>query len=85
MKNKLYIKIISILIGCLIFLSGCTQASAELINFGDTFTVVDSTMDWYVVYCNKTKVMYVVSIGSYNRGDFTLLVNPDGTPMIWED
>lgn len=93
MKNKSYIKIISVLISCLIFLSGCVSASAalpprnptELIGFGDIFTIVDSTSYWYVVYCNRTKVMYVVSRGSSNVGDFTLLVNSDGTPMIWED
>ena len=40
--------------------------------------------NWRVVYHRDTKVMYVVSTGSYNRGTFTVLLNPDGTPMIWE-
>ena len=89
MKNKSYTKIISILIICLMLFSGCTSASAEVLPsagypVGNTFTIIDSTSDWDVVYCNKTKVMYTVSKGSYNRGNFTLLVNPDGTPMIWE-
>lgn len=98
--KKSYTKIISVLITSLIFLSGCggpTLSEAissealpprnpiELIGSGDTFTIVDSTTYWYVVYCNKTKVMYAVSRGSSNRGSFTLLVNPDGTPMIWEN
>ena len=39
---------------------------------------------WRVVYQKDTKVMYVVSTGSYNRGIFTVMLNPDGTPMIWE-
>ena len=39
---------------------------------------------WRVVYHKDTKVMYVVSSGSYNRGTFTVMLNPDGTPMIWE-
>lgn len=39
---------------------------------------------WAVVYHKETKVMYAVSTGGYNAGTFTLLVNPDGTPMIWE-
>lgn len=37
-----------------------------------------------VVYHRDSKVMYVVSNGSYNRGTFTLLVNPDGSPMLYE-
>ena len=39
---------------------------------------------WRVVYHKDTKVMYVVSSGSYNRGTFTVMLNTDGTPMIWE-
>ena len=90
MKNKSYTKIISILIICLMLFSGCTSASAEVLPsagypVGNTFTIIDSTSDWDVVYCNKTKVMYVVSKGTYNRGVFTLLVNKYGNPMIWKD
>jgi PBP1b-binding outer membrane lipoprotein LpoB len=90
MKNKSYTKIISILIICLMLFSGCVSASAEVppsvgYSVGNTFVIVDSTSNWDVVYCNKTKVMYVVSSGYENNGTFTLLVNPDGTPMIWED
>lgn len=45
---------------------------------------VEDMSTWKVVYHKKTKVMYAVSDGSYNYGTFTLLVNADGTPMIWE-
>lgn len=37
-----------------------------------------------VVYHRNTKVMYVVSHDSYNKGNFTVLVNPDGSPMLYE-
>ena len=84
MKNKYYIRVVLILISCLILLSSCTRAEAASIDSGDTFVVVESTINWHVVYCRKTKVMYAVSKGYDNKGDFTLLVNPDGTPMIWE-
>ena len=36
-----------------------------------------------VVYHRETKVMYSVSNAVYNRGNMTLLVNADGTPMIY--
>ena len=39
---------------------------------------------WDVVYHKDTKVMYAVSSGGYNSGNFTLLVNSDGSPMLWE-
>jgi curli biogenesis system outer membrane secretion channel CsgG len=50
------------------------------------FIEVERVIDnWRVVYHKDTKVMYAVSSGSYNRGTFTVMLNPDGTPMIWED
>ncbi len=49
------------------------------------FVKVESSTYYDVVYHSETKVMYAVSDGSYNRGTFTLLVNADGTPMLWED
>lgn len=50
------------------------------------FVIVEGGgMDSYrVVYHRDTKVMYAVSCGTYNTGNFTVLVNPDGSPMIWE-
>lgn len=38
-----------------------------------------------VVFDRDTRVMYVISRGTYNRGTFTLLVNADGTPRIYKD
>lgn len=47
------------------------------------FVEVEQAHTWSVVYHRDTKVMYAVSRGGYNRGTFTLLVNADGTPMIY--
>ena len=49
------------------------------------FIEVEESDSWIVVYHKETKVMYVVSRCNYNSGNFTLLVNPDGTPMLWEE
>lgn len=48
------------------------------------FVVVDRTAHYHIVYHRSTKVMYAVSNGNNCQGVFTLLVNPDGTPMLWE-
>lgn len=40
---------------------------------------------YIIVYHTQTKVMYVVSDEYRNKGNFTLLVNPDGTPMIYKE
>ena len=47
------------------------------------FVVIEATGYWRVVYHKDTKVMYAVSYGSHNCGNFTLLVNADGTPMVY--
>ncbi|MEG0453758.1 MAG: hypothetical protein RR559_00070 [Bacteroides sp.] len=48
------------------------------------FVEVERTGRWRVVYHRDTKVMYTVSSGAYNMGSFTLMVDPDGDPMIYE-
>ena len=48
------------------------------------FVEVEHQSDnWRVVYHKETRVMYAVSLGAYNRGTFTMLVNADGSPMLW--
>jgi len=85
MKRKLaYILILSMLL-----LSGCEMAEVESVNDNkeDTsmFVKIEQTGMWEIVYHKETKVMYVVSCGAYNGGTFTLLVDADGKPMLWED
>lgn len=68
-------------------LSGCgSEVQRETTQRDDLsmFVMVESSYDWDVVYHRESKVMYAVSNGSYVRGTFTLLVNPDGSPMLWE-
>ena len=62
----------------------CSEVQEENTNGMSMFVKVESTHPWDVVYHKDTKVMYAVSRGSYNQGTFTLLVNEDGTPMLWE-
>ena len=39
----------------------------------------------YMIVCHKdTKVMYAVSTFGAGAGVFSLLVNPDGKPMLYE-
>lgn len=86
-------KIIIILAVLTLAFTGCDYANVETVNEQNTveepvssmFVEIEHTNMWKVVYQKDTKVMYVVSYGSYNCGTFTLLVNSDGTPMIWEE
>lgn len=67
-------------------LTGCpmettNKAAASSIH---RMVVVEVAEDFDIVYDKKTKVMYTVSQGYYNRGNLTLLVNADGTPLLYE-
>lgn len=61
---------------------------------GSTTAEADSTMGFEVldrsfgitviVYDVETGVMYAMSNGSYNAGSMTVMVNPDGTPRVYD-
>ena len=88
MKKIIAIVLLALcLCGCDCSPSDCSPNPVEYENEKNTpsmFTVIEDSYFWRVVYHNDTKVMYTVSCGSSNFGNFTLLVNPDGTPMLWE-
>lgn len=72
---------------CLLITSGCWKETETVDGYSDgksMFVKVESGSSWEVLYHRKTKVMYVVSESSHNSGNFTMLVNPDGTPMLYE-
>ncbi len=48
------------------------------------FVEVEQAGIWEIVYDKETKVMYAVSSGNYNWGNFTLLVDENGNPRIWD-
>lgn len=55
-------------------------------NKSSMFIVVETGQYWHVVYNKYTKVMYTVS-DSYGKGSgiFTVLVNADGSPMLYNE
>ena len=83
---KRFFMIFMVLALCL-SLCGCGGSSVQVeSNFSNTsmFVDVESNIFWQVVYHRETKVMYVISQGTRNYGNFTVLLNPDGTPQVWE-
>ena len=68
-------KIVALMIAVLVVvMAGCSEVESE--DSGKLeFIIVESTSMWKVVYHKKTKVMYVVSDGTYNHG----------TPMLREE
>ena len=64
---------------------GCRQqVITEQSDDTSRFVLVERTDVWNVVYDRSTMVMYAVSCGIYNQGTFTLLVDANGNPLLWE-
>lgn len=86
MKNKiLTIIFTALLLLAIVSIVACNSQSVDASNYyKNMFTRVYTDTDFYVIYDNETKVMYAVSDGHYNSGNFTLLVNADGTPKLYD-
>ena len=48
------------------------------------FVCVEDSMGWRIMADRETGVMYVMSCGINNTGTFTLMVDADGNPLIYE-
>ena len=87
MKRLLLILMAIALCACLFV--GCSSsgnpATEKEVSKNSSFIIVEDGAGYYIVYHKDTKVMYTFSTGGSNLGTFCLLVNADGTPMIWED
>lgn len=56
-------------------------------NIDSMFVEVERGDMWKIVYDKETKVMYSISFNafdSYNTGNFTLLVDENGNPKLWD-
>ena len=79
-----------IIVSIVVMFAGCASTRAEAkevddVDDGNTFILVDADYYCWIVYHKDTKVMYAVSRSPNNIGTYTLLVNADGTPMIWKE
>ena len=78
-------KIILACIVCMILMcSCCSTTEMGAAENPSMFVAVEEETNYKIVYHRDTKVMYTISIGQYNKGSFTVLLNPDGTPMLYE-
>lgn len=79
-------KFLCVIIAMLLMVT-CTGCGSNSNNDNDSdssFVIVETHMlaayPYKIVYHKDTKVMYVV--GYY--ADFAVMLNPDGSPMVWE-
>lgn len=85
-------KIICALIALVVLvavLASCSEGAVVEVEGKDAqntsmFIEVERTDYWIVVYHKDTKVMYVISYGVRNSGNFTVMVDRYGFPLVWE-
>ena len=87
MKRLLIVLVLFALCACLFV--GCSRHYSDeyrskfWVNTGFTYIECKGYADY--VYHNDTRVIYVFIRGiDYDSTGMSMLVNPDGTPMIWE-
>ena len=73
----------------LLLLVGCSDSTKQS-NNEDTyekygFTTITHSGGYNIVYQNETKIMYVMPTGYYNIGNFTVLVDENGKPMLYKE
>lgn len=81
-------KIIAILliIALMLGLMACVPNNkAEEIQTGESsrMVIIEQTTTYCIAYDRYTKVMYAISHSGYNCGNFTLLVDSDGNPLLY--
>jgi hypothetical protein len=69
-----------------LLLVGCGTSSESDAGTGEKsrFVCVEKNINYRVMADRETGVMYVMSCGAYNCGTFTLMVDADGNPLIYE-
>lgn len=84
-KTKLILAALICAVSMLVTSCDYTDVETKNTESVSMFVCVETTNSWKIVYHRETKVMYAVSDYTRNSGNFTLLVNPDGSPMLWEE
>lgn len=88
-KNLIILIVLAMLMFCLTGCGSKKQLTEE--DFAEAskskysmFIEVEDGSCYDIVYHKTTKVMYAISRGAYNQGTFTVLLNSDGNPMLYE-
>lgn len=82
MKKMIALFTALLMIACMLTACGDHPAADDEAPKESIFEMIEGKAGWSlyaVCYCKDTKVMYSISEG----GTMTLLVNPDGSPMIY--
>ena len=82
---KKFIALILIVVSLMTLTACATKREREVVK-GEKSRMVylEETGAYCIVYDRETKVMYAVSNSGYNYGNFTLLVDANGNPLLYQ-
>lgn len=49
------------------------------------FVIIENGDNYRIVYHHDTKVMYAISNGKYNGGNFTVMLDANGKPLLYQE
>ena len=82
---KKFIALILIAISLMALTACATKRESEVVQGEKSRMVyIEETGAYCIVYDRETKVMYAVSNSGYNCGNFTLLVDSNGNPLLYQ-
>ena len=80
--------VLAILTFCLL-LTGCgtkmESVSDSDVSNESMFVLIEKGSFYKIVYHRDTKVMYAISNGGYNVGTFTVMLDPNGKPLLYQE
>lgn len=79
MKRLLVVLMVFALCACLF--AGCSESNIHIRD--SDFVFIERVGQFEYVYHKDTGVVYVMYFCGHH-GAMTVMLNPDGTPMIWE-
>lgn len=82
--KKFYIILVTFILSLFLVACGNKKPAGDDPSKSSRFVTVESTLIYKIVVDKETGVMYAVSYGGYNSGNFSLLVDREGKPLIWE-
>ena len=83
MKKKIFCLLLLLLLPVML-LAGCGNAETDYVEESMFVVVehlnVEQSSFFYVLVNKETRVMYLTQY----KGGMTVMLNPDGTPMLWQ-
>ena len=84
-KNRFKLMVVVLIICMLLTGCGAKMKRENQETDRSMFVMLELGATYEIVYHQKTKVMYAISRGVYNCGTFTVMLDADGKPLLYNE